>query len=1026
MGFDALLGSPGIELETALCDRLAEIRRVDPLAPLTVLVGSNLLGAYLRRNLSEKCGGLFNVRFATFADLATLIARETEGGTGAAAPRFADRVVVGELVARSGISPGLAEAAGTRGFAGALIATFDDLAEAGCTPRIAGAILEGGGRSKDRAGAKTEEVLSLFARFRERIESLGGDIHSDFMAALSGPLPRSLGKSVFAYGFYDFNEIQRRLLSRLAREREVTMFMPWGEGEAWRFAARGRAMLERQGFGPFAAAGPAGSAGKAPSPKLLNVPGEEEEVREIARRILARARANGGRFADVAVLVPSIETYAPLCREIFREAGIPCSMHAGSSENAGAAPRGALGLLEILGGGMERRDLVEFLVSAPLRAPGADRTGVDRFSLWARLSADAGIIGERGWIEESAAFVERLRLAGGNGDGRSEALAAALEVDAVIGKIVRAGEAMRAVASWQGRATVFSSLARELFPETEGLESACAAVDGLAALDRLGSSVSFEDFSRIAEVSLAEAGRTAGRFGGEGVNVLSIAQARGLSFEAVFVPGLAERIFPTAARQDPFLGDRERRELNAASRGALVLPEKAERLGEEALLFELARASARDELVCSYPRFEEGTGRERIPSSFLRFIEGYSIDGSHGPGLDYERVARGSPTARGAEILSARELDFERARRYRDGSGALPDNPFFSKGARLVRERWGDRRFTAYDGVFSSKEALDELRAMLDGRGGRYAPTSLETYARCPFAYFVTRVLGIEAIEEPERVISIGPLERGELVHKILAKIFGELREKGLLPLGAAPPGEVRAIAVRIMDRYLESFPNTASVGFPVFWDMEKRLIRESVLLFLEEERLEAGDFVPELFEKSFGRERDRLDVAFECGNRTVRFHGRIDRIDTAGGERFRVVDYKTGRLNGKDQDLGRGAALQLPIYLLAASAILGLDPRRGEARYRRVGIGEGKSVVSFFGDRWDESGEAFAKIVDTIASGVEGGVFFAPADDQGCRNCDIKIACSAGTARLFGIKAANDERARPYVEMRGEGEEEA
>jgi len=207
---------------------------------------------------------------------------------------------------------------------------------------------------------------------------------------------------------------------------------------------------------------------------------------------------------------------------------------------------------------------------------------------------------------------------------------------------------------------------------------------------------------------------------------------------------------------------------------------------------------------------------------------------------------------------------------------------------------------------------------------------------------------------------------------------------------------------------------------------MEKRLIRESVLLFLEEERLEAGDFVPELFEKSFGRERDRLDVTFECGSRTVRFHGRIDRIDTAGGERFRVVDYKTGRLNGKDQDLGRGAALQLPIYLLAASAILGLDPRRGEARYRRVGIGEGKSVVSFFGDRWDESREAFAKIVDTIASGVEGGVFFAPADDQGCRNCDIKIACPAGTARLFGIKAANDERARPYVEMRGEGEEEA
>jgi RecB family exonuclease len=1025
MGFNALLGSSGFELETALYDRFAAARRVDPFAPLTILVGSNLLGAYLRRNLAERAGGLFNVRFVTFADLASLIAREAEGGAGAAAPPFADRVVVGELVAPGRISSGLADAARTKGFADALIATFSDLAEAGCTPRISRAILEAG-FPKDQAGAKAAEVLSLYARFRERIESLGGDIQNRFMAALSSALPRSLGKQVFAYGFYDFNEMQRRLLARLARERDVTMFMPWDSGEAYRFAARGRAALERQGLGPFVSAGSAGGAGRAPGLKLLNVPGEEEEVREIARRILSRAGKKGVRFADVAVLVPSVETYAPLCREVFREAGIPCSMHAGSSEDAGPAMRGALGLLEILGGAMERRDLVEFLVSAPLRLPGADRTRTDRFSLWARLSGEAGIIGERGWIEESAALVERLRLASGKGEGCGEALAAALEVDTVIGKIVHAGEAMRAVASWQGLAKAFSALARELFPEAEDLESACAAVESLAALDRLGSPVSFEEFSRIAEASLANAGRSAGRFGGEGVNILSLAQARGLTFEAVFVPGLAERIFPTAVRQDPFLGDRERRELNAVSKGALVLPEKAERLNEEALLFELARASAREELVCSYPRFEEGTGRERIPSSFLRFIEGYSIDGAHGAGLDYERIPRGVPAARGAEILSAHELDFERVREYRDGSGSLPDNPFFSKGARLVRERWGARRFTAYDGVFSSKEALDELRAMLDEEGRRFAPTSLETYARCPFAYFLTRVLDIEATEEPERIISIGPLERGILIHKILARIFGELKEKGLFPLGAAPPGEVRAIAARIIDRYLVSFPNTGNVGFPVFWDMEKRLVRESVLRFLEEERLEADDFVPELFERSFGRERDRLDVPFECGGRTVLFHGRIDRIDTAGGGRFRVVDYKTGKLNGKDQDLARGSALQLPIYLLATSKILGLDLRQGEARYRRVGIGEGKSVVSFFGDRWDESREAFAKIVDAIASGIERGVFFAPADEQGCRNCDVKIACPAGMARLFGIKAASDERARSYIEMRGEGEEEA
>jgi hypothetical protein len=1020
MSVHALLGTPGFELEAALRDRLAAARRSDRFAPLTILVGSNLLGAALRRDLAEKAGGLFNVRLATFTELASLLAREASGGAGGAgAPPFADRVVAGEIASPGHVSAGLAEAARTRGFAEALLATFDDLAEAGCTGAMAREFVERGAPG-GRSGSKAREVLSLFARFRERIDSLGGDRHTRFRAALSSPLPDSLGEPVFAYGFYDFNEMQRRLLARIARERDVTLFMPWGEGEAYRFAARGRAALESAGFGPFASAGSSTGAARKPALKLLNAPGEEEEVREIARRILALAR-KGIRFDEVAVVLPSVEAYAPLCREVFGVAGIPCAMHSGLPADAGPALKGALGLLKILGGAMERRDIVEFLVSAPLRPPGAGQGRCDRFSLWARLSAEAGLVGERGWIEESGALVERLRLQNERGEGSGEALAAALDADAVIGSVVRAGEALRAGSSWRELADRFSSLARELFSDAADLEQACASIVCLAALDRLDSPVSFDEFCRIAESSLADAARSAGRGTGAGVHVLSLAQARGLAFEAVFIPGLAERIFPTAARQDPFLGDRERRELNALSNGALVLGEKGERLSEEALLFELARASARRELVCSYPRFEGGTGRERIPSSFLRFIEGYSVDGAHGAGVGYERIPRLAPAARGAELLGADEFDFERAREYREGSGALPGNPFFSKGARLVRMREGSRKFTAYDGVFSSKEALDELVAMLDGEGRRFAPTSLETYARCPFAYFITRVLGIEPAEEPERIISIGPLERGELIHKILARIFVDLKAKGLLPLSAAPAGEVRAIAGEAIDRILGSFPESASVGFPVFWEMEQRIVRESVLLFLEEERLEGGEFVPELFEKSFGRKRDPLEVPFECGGRTVLFHGRIDRIDTAPGGRFRVVDYKTGKLTGADQDLARGSALQLPVYLLAASRILGLDLVRGEARYRRIGIGEGKSVVSFLGERWDESREAFTAIVDVIAGGVERGVFFAPADEQGCRNCVVGIACSSGAARLFEIKAAHDERARAYVEMRGE-----
>jgi ATP-dependent helicase/nuclease subunit B len=448
-------------------------------------------------------------------------------------------------------------------------------------------------------------------------------------------------------------------------------------------------------------------------------------------------------------------------------------------------------------------------------------------------------------------------------------------------------------------------------------------------------------------------------------------------------------------------------------------------MSEEALLFDLARGAAREHLVVSRPRFEGGTGKERIPSSFLRFVDGRVSGASGGEGLPWERVPRGSSPARGAELLSEHELDFRNAAAFLRGDGSLPDNPFFARGSRLVRARYGARSFTPYDGVFSSKRALSELGRMLEDEGLRFAPTYLEAYARCPFDYLLTRVLRVRVLEEPERLVAITPLARGDLVHRILARVFGELRREGLLPVRGAPAEAVDAAAGTVVERFLEEYPRAQPVGLPVFWEMEKRLIRESVRILLDEERSDEGDFVPEAFERSFGRAGDPVDVSYETRGTTVHFRGRIDRLDTAPGGRYRVIDYKTGRLVGRDQDLACGSALQLPIYLLAASRILGADVHAGEARYLHVGAGEGRRSVVFSGSAWDESAPRLAAIIDVITGGIERGVFFAPADEDACRSCDVRPACPPGVRRLFAIKAANDERARPYVAMRG-GEEEA
>jgi hypothetical protein len=97
-------------------------------------------------------------------------------------------------------------------------------------------------------------------------------------------------------------------------------------------------------------------------------------------------------------------------------------------------------------------------------------------------------------------------------------------------------------------------------------------------------------------------------------------QVRGRSFRVVFVPGLAERMFPQKPREDPLLLDEARA---AADKS---LPTQRQRLEAERLLLRLCAGAASERLYVSYPRIELSEARARVPSFY---------------GLDVMRAATG-------------------------------------------------------------------------------------------------------------------------------------------------------------------------------------------------------------------------------------------------------------------------------------------------------------------------------------------------------------------------------------------------
>ena len=86
--------------------------------------------------------------------------------------------------------------------------------------------------------------------------------------------------------------------------------------------------------------------------------------------------------------------------------------------------------------------------------------------------------------------------------------------------------------------------------------------------------------------------------------------ARGMSFDAVFIPGLAERLFPRKIVEDPIILDSSRTELNAG------LTTNEQRLAQERLALGIAVGAAERRLYLSYPRLDLQQGRPRVPSFY--------------------------------------------------------------------------------------------------------------------------------------------------------------------------------------------------------------------------------------------------------------------------------------------------------------------------------------------------------------------------------------------------------------------------
>jgi len=1060
-------------LELALCERLRVIRTQSRLGPVAVVVPGEMLREHLVRAVAADAGGHANVHFLTFAHMAERLAglRQAARGMRPQPRQFETAALARAARRRHGELHYFASLANGEGFQEAMIETVRDLREAGLRPgdvkAAAGHMREG-----DLLGGKLREVALLWdAIEREKAERGFFDPRGDLPALAAEEVAGSRWmramRAFLLYGFYDFTRVQQRLLEACFEVVPSTVFYPYGDEEVFSYARPGLEWLLGLGFARSEAAEATArtdnalgklqarlfrpiageSAEGATSDEgvcIVSAPGELREAREVVREVVYDVPGNGaaGR-RRVGILLRSTAPYASLLREAFTEIGVNGYFHACLPLAERRAGKTLLLFAELLGGRLKRTDVMDFLAVANLRSTGEDKAETPPVELWDQFSIEAGVVeGDEEWRTRLRALAASDAYCGEENAARVERLAAFRRfIDEFLDevKLIRDDSGRM---GWRERTEAVCGLLRRLLVEDDDLTEALERVGALADLDAPGWAPDLETFCRMLRRVVIGEPVSAGRFERAEPTVAPLMQARGVPFDVVVLPGMVEKVFPQAARQDPILLDAERIRLGEVlSRMGMSVspPLKRRRREEELLLFALAVQSAREKLVLTFPRIEPQSARMRVPSYFLL----RSMEAIRGEFFDFDRLdesvrkgrigrfVRMTQLEKAVRDRAAHPLEYDMASLARARADGTPnamaylgeESVFFRRAVEAESARYGVGRFTRYDGVVES----DDVRALLKGhlaeRMKAVSPSALEAYAACPFRYLVRDVLGIEPVEEPERVAVISALDRGSLVHDILWEFLSRVAREGRLPVRAEDWPRLEETA----RRWFRKYEQTRMTGYPLTWRIETQRILEDLRGFLLREAAERTGFRPARFEVGFGvRGRDNATAAgsfrYDLGDgEGIGFCGRIDRIDLdEAGERCRVIDYKTGSSREyKENAFSGGRALQLPVYLPAARELLnGVEPEWAE--YYFATERGGFRRVRFTWEAWRRQEETFRMIVRTIVEGIRAGRFYAvvPSDER-CLHCDCRRFCGSarGTSFKWRIDAANT---RSFLEMSG------
>ncbi|MBX9599463.1 MAG: PD-(D/E)XK nuclease family protein [Bryobacteraceae bacterium] len=942
------------------------------------------------------------------------------------------------------------------GFARALAATLRDLRLAGVAPA---ALKKRGGACADLARLLDAYESELAARkladrallFALATESAASGVH------------RLLGHPLLLLCVSLDDEPARRLLREVARRASSVLAVsltgdPQNAGlsavvdaEPEHLCGGGNTRLRHLQRNLFVAGSVAAGA-PDDSFEFFSAPGEGLECIEIARRIrkLGRAQVPLDR---IAILLRSPERYQPLLEEAMRRARIPASFTRGSAR-PDVAGRAFLTLLECAQEGCTASRFAEYLSLGQVPDPQPDGSpgrgdfgfvpprddayanlnpypepdppapdspaGVDSPVVsgtlqtpagWEKLIVDASVIGggEERWARRlqglRAEMTVRLHSLDRDDDGQRSYLETQIarlgNLERFALPIIARLSALPEEATWADWLDQLADLASAALRQPGRVLAVFSELEPMAKVGPVTLDEVFQTlFDRLrflrADPPLDRYGR---------VWVGSIEEARGREFTVVFLPGLAEGLFPGRVFEDPLLLDQHRASISPS------LPVRDDKVDAERFLLHAASAAASEKLIASYPRMEVAQARPRVPSFYALELP-RSVEGALPNLRRFERQAREAAPARlnwpaprdPADAIDAAEYDLAVLAPAAAAGDPEPGiahylmeaSPVLARSLRSRWRRWNSK-WSEADGIVEPDPEARQLLLHHRGSQRAYSPTALQQFAACPYKFALHAIHGLRPRECPSALERMDPLTRGSLFHQVQFELFRDLQAAGMLPMSPWKREQILQASDRVLNRVAAEFAEELAPALDRVWRSEVEDLRTDLRGWIQHALEEDADWIPAHFELGFGRALDGSHDAASSAEEIrvldgLKLRGSVDLVEkhrTRGV--YRVTDHKTGKPPDRvPGSVGGGAVLQPALYGLAVERILGATVESGRLFYAT----QRGNFQRFSIPLHEVTRNRVRQVAEAIDRALSSGFLPAAPQRGACGLCDYAVIC--------------------------------